>query len=134
MTAISQLPGLDAFDRMTLVACGIRTTERLLATLKEQRQRERFAMLTNLPQPALLRHANAADLMRIKGIGQQSVDLLRAAGVSTVRELRWRNAQRLHRAMIMANTRRKISEFPPALNFVVRWIEQAKRLDLLITY
>lgn len=134
MTALAQIGGVSDAERLQLRQHRILMPGRLLHALRHQRQRVHFSRRAGIDQQTLLRWANAADLMRIKGIGSQSVELLAAAGVHTVRELRWRNAPRLHRAMLEANARLKLVELPPALNFVRRWIAQARQLELLITY
>ena len=76
----------------------------------------------------------SADRMRIKGIGDGYAELIRAAGVDTVRELGYRNAKRLTAAMARANGRRKLVQFLPSEKAVQRWIEHAKKLPLKISY
>jgi predicted flap endonuclease-1-like 5' DNA nuclease len=72
--------------------------------------------------------------MRIKGVGEDYALLLQAAGVDTVKELKYRNPAKLAKAMKEANTRRKLVRVLPSDDAVVRWIEQAKKLQLKITY
>jgi len=60
--------------------------------------------------------------------------LLRAAGVRTVNELRYRNPQKLAEAMAEVNTKRKFVRVLPSVNTVARWIEDAKKLPPLIRY
>jgi hypothetical protein len=72
--------------------------------------------------------------MRIKGVGEDYAELLREAGVDTVKELGYRNPERLARAMAEANARRKLVRLLPSDRVVVRWIEHAKRLQLKIRY
>ena len=72
--------------------------------------------------------------MRIKGVGEDYADLLQAAGVDTVKELKYRNPERLAKAMAEANAKRKLVRVLPSDRAVVRWIDQAKKLPLKITY
>jgi predicted flap endonuclease-1-like 5' DNA nuclease len=72
--------------------------------------------------------------MRIKGVGADYSSLLQAAGVDTVKELKYRNPAKLARRMAEANARRKLARVLPGDRAVVRWIEQAKRIGLKITY
>jgi hypothetical protein len=72
--------------------------------------------------------------MRIKGVGEEYSSLLQAAGVDTVKELKYRNPERLAKAMREANARRKLVGVLPSDRAVVRWIEHAKKLPLKITY
>jgi hypothetical protein len=60
--------------------------------------------------------------------------LLRAVGVITVRDLKYRNPANLARSMAEANKKRKLVRFLPPEKLVVRWVEHAKKLPLKITY
>ena len=72
--------------------------------------------------------------MRIKGMGKGYVGLLRRVGVSTVRELKYRNPANLAKAMAEANKEQKLVRFLPSEKLVVRWVEHAKKLQLKIVY
>ena len=67
-------------------------------------------------------------------MGKGYVGLLREVGVSTVRELKYRNPGNLAKAMAEANKRKKLVRFLPPEKLVVRWVEHAKKLPLKITY
>ena len=82
----------------------------------------------------MLDWATAADRMRVKGVGWEYAQLLRAAGVKTVNELRFRNPERLAHRMAEANAKRKIVRVLPSVGTVSRWIENAKKLQPLIRY
>ena len=124
--------GPDVADR--LKAAGIRTTTRLLDLAKGPKERKRLAEKTGLDEKRILSWANTADRMRIKGIGSEYADLLQAAGVETVKELKYRNPQKLVEAMAEINAKRKLARVMPSPRAVVRWVEQAKRIPLKITY
>jgi hypothetical protein len=81
-----------------------------------------------------LRFANACDHLRIKGMGKGYVGLLREVGVDTVRELRYRKPENLAAKMAEVNKRKKLVRFLPPPKLVTRWIEQANKLQLKITY
>jgi hypothetical protein len=72
--------------------------------------------------------------MRIKGVGDDYAELIHAAGVKTVRDLKHRNAKRLTEAMARANRQRKLVDFLPSEKSVQRWIEDARKLPLKISY
>ena len=72
--------------------------------------------------------------MRIKGVGEDYANLLQAAGVDTVKELKYRNPARLAKAMAEANVKRKLVRVLPSDGAVVRWIEHANKLQMKITY
>jgi hypothetical protein len=75
-----------------------------------------------------------ADRMRIKGIGEEYSLLLQAAGVDTVKELKYRNPGKLAKAMAAANAKRKLTRVLPSEKMVGRWIDRAKKLQMKITY
>jgi len=123
-------PGVAA----TLKSVGIRTTGRLLEAAKNPRGRKTLSAKTGIDEKCILRWANMADRMRIKGVGEDYAELLEAAGVDTVKELKFRNPSKLAKAMADANTKRKLVRLLPSERTVVRWIEHARKLTLKITY
>ena len=82
----------------------------------------------------LLEWANVSDYMRIPGMGRAKVGLVRAAGVTTVRELALRNPSRLAESMKEVNTRRKLVRILPSEKSVEQLIAQARKLQPKITY
>src|SRR4051812_46459389 len=84
---IVDIAGIDESDIEALKATGIRTAERLLEQAKSPKGRKALAEKTGIDPGRLLDFANAADHMRIKGMGKGYIGLLRAVGVMTVREL-----------------------------------------------
>ena len=131
---ITKLDGVDDKAIELLRSAGIRTTLKLLEAAKDTRGRKSLAAQTGLDEKTLLALANAADRMRIKGLGHDYAELLRLAGVVTVRELKHRNGQRLFEAIKAANAQRRLVKTPPSQKVVGRWIEQAKKLPLKISY
>jgi hypothetical protein len=123
-------PGVAA----SFKSAGIRTTAKLLKAARDPRGRKRLAEKTGLDEKCILRSANMADRMRIKGVGEDYAVLLEAAGVDTVRELKYRNPRNLAKAMSDANTKRKLVQLLPSQKAIERWIEYAKRLELMISY
>ena len=75
-----------------------------------------------------------ADLMRISGIGSEFSELLEAAGVDTVKELRNRNAGNLAAKMAEVNEQKKLTRTVPSEKTVAGWVDQAKSMDPLITH
>jgi len=132
--SIADLQSIDPGIAAALKEAGIRTTARLLEAAKDPKGRKRLAQKTGLDEKRILRWANLADRMRIKGIGEEYAHLLEAAGVDTVKELKYRNPANLAKAMTDANTKRKLVRLLPSEKAVTRWIEHAKKLQLKITY
>ncbi len=131
---ITDISGIEADVATALKKAGIRTTARLLDSAAKPKDRKNLAEKTGLPEKSILCWANMADRMRIKGVGEDYAVLLQAAGVDTVKELKYRNPKRLAEAMAEANTKRKLVQVLPSDQAVVRWIEQAKKLQLKIKY
>lgn len=131
---ITDIEGIDADEAKTLKSVGIRTTAKLLEAAKSPKGRKQLSTKTGVDEKRILRWANMADRMRIKGVGEEYAELLRAAGVDTVKELKYRNPSKLAKAMADANAKRKLVRFLPSDKLVLRWVEHAKKLPLKITY
>jgi predicted flap endonuclease-1-like 5' DNA nuclease len=131
---IADITGIDGDAVATLKSHGIRTSAKLLEAAKNPKGRKALAEKTGINEKSLLCWANTADRMRIKGVGEEYASLLQAAGVDTVKELKYRNPGKLARAMAEANAKRKLVGVLPSDRAVVRWIEHAKKLPLKITY
>ena len=131
---ITDIAGIESEVAAKFKTVGIRTTARLLEAAKDPKGRKALAGQTGLSEKNILCWANMADRMRIKGVGEEYAELLQAAGVDTVKELKYRNPAKLAKAMAEANARRKLVRVLPSDRAVVRWIETAKKLPLKITY
>ena len=84
MTGIAKIEGIGATYKEKLATAGIKTTEKLLEAGCMAKAREKLAAKTGIPEKMLLEWVNLADLMRIKGVGEEYSDLLEEAGVDTV--------------------------------------------------
>jgi len=113
---------------------GIRTTIGLLRCAKTPRQRLKIAEKVGTDDKCVLDWVTAADRMRVKGVGWEYAELLCAAGVKTVNELKFRNPQKLVVRMTQANNRRKLVRLLPSVKVVQRWIENAQKLPPVIRY
>ncbi len=131
---ITDIEGLDAAAAAALRSVKIRSTAKLLEAAKSPNGRKILAGNTGLDEKRLLRWANMADRMRIRGVRREYAELLQAAGVDTVKELKYRNPANLAKAMADANKKRKLVRLLPSDKLVVRWIEHAKKLPLKISY
>lgn len=131
---ISKIDGVTAIAASKLKSVGIRTTEGLLEAARTMRGRKALAAKTGIGEQQLLEWANIADCMRIPGMGKAKTELLRAAGVSTLREFTHRNPARLAQTMKDANLKRQLVRTLPSEKEVGQLIEQARKLPLKITY
>jgi predicted flap endonuclease-1-like 5' DNA nuclease len=131
---ITDIDGIEADTAARLKEAGIRTTGKLLESARNPKGRRVLAEKTGLDEKKILCWANMADKMRIKGVGEEYAELLHAAGVDTVRDLKYRNPANLAKAMAAANGKRRLVRLLPSEKAVLRWIEHAKKLPLKITY
>jgi predicted RecB family nuclease len=131
---ITDIDGIDGEAATILKSVGIRSTERLLEAARTVRGRKVLAMKTGFDEKRLLCWANVADRMRVKGIRKEYAELLQAAGVDTVKELKYRNPANLAKAMSDANKKHKMVRLLPSEKVVGQWIENAKKLQLMISY
>ena len=131
---ISEIEGMTAFSASRLKSQGIRTTDALLEAARTVKGRKTLATKTGISEQQLLEWANVSDYMRIPGMGKAKVGLVRAAGVTTVRELRLRNPSRLAQNMREVNIKRKLVRVLPSEKSVEQLIAQARKLQPKITY
>jgi len=131
---ITDIDGIAGEVATTLKSVGIRSTERLLEAACTVKGRNALAGRTGFSAKQLLSWANAADRMRIRGISKEYAGLLQAAGVDTVKELKFRKPCNLAQAMSQANKIHKMVRLLPSERLVGRWIESAQKLPLKIKY
>jgi len=133
-SVVTAIDDIEADEIEALKSVHIRTTEKLLEAAKSPKGRKLLAGRTGIDEKRLLRFANIADKLRIKGMGKEYACLLCQVGVDTVKELKYRNPARLAKSMADANKKRKLVQFLPSEKLVTRWVEHAKKLPLKITY
>ena len=134
MASIDVIEGIGHKNATTLRKNGVRTTERLLKNGATRRSRKALAIRTRISERLILEWVNRADLMRVKGVGEEYSDLLEAAGVDTVKELRRRNAANLLSAMIAVNKKKRLVRRLPTESMVARWVVLANSLDPMVTH
>jgi len=131
---ITDIRAIGADTAVILKSDGIRTTVSLLRSGKTPKQRLKIAAKIGTDEKHVLDWVTAADRMRVKGVGWEYSELLRAAGVKTVKELKFRNPRKLVQALAATNTKRKLVRLLPSESTVTRWIDSAKKLPPVIRY
>ena len=131
---ILKIEGIGPVNAAKLQKVGVRTTEGLLKVAASKAGRRKLAADADISEIQILEWVNRADLMRIKGVGEEYSDLLEAAGVDTVKELRNRNPNNLHQALLDVNAAKKLVRRPPSLSAVQGWVANAKSLAPVITH
>jgi nucleotidyltransferase/DNA polymerase involved in DNA repair len=130
---ITDIRGIGPDTAAILKSEGIRTTIGLLRSARTPKQRLKLAEITGTNSERILGWVTTADRMRVRGVGAEYSELLRAVGVKTVNELKFRNPGHLVEKMSEAN-KRKLVRLLPKQKTVQRWIESAKKLPPLIRY
>lgn len=131
---IIDIEGIGDAQGAKLKAAGINTVEELLDKCAAPKGRKTLAEETGISEKLILKWANHADLFRIKGVAGQFAELLEAAGVDTVKELRHRVPANLHAKLVEVNDAKNLCNRVPSEAEVERMIEQAKTLDPVMTY
>ena len=131
---IIDIEGVGDVYAKKLTEAGINKVSELLERCAAPKGRKELAKATDIPEKMILRWTNHADLFRVKGIGPQFSELLEAAGVDTVKDLRNRKAENLHKALEETNAKKKLTRVVPPLKSVEKMIAEAKALEPKMTY
>lgn len=131
---IKDIEGIGPKYAAKLRKAGIKRTHHLLDRGASKKGRKILAGESGVDETLILKWSNMADLMRIRGVGEEYSELLEAAGVDTVKELRNRKPANLHIAMGKANGKRKLVRQLPGSAQVEKWVAQAKKLPPVMTY
>lgn len=131
MATIESIEGIGPANGKKLRAAGVQSVNALLQAGGAKSGRKALAKETGIKESMILGWVNRADLMRIKGVSTQYSDLLEAAGVDTVKELRKRKPANLAIKMKEVNDSAiakgsSIVRRPPSLSEVEKWVAQAK--------
>lgn len=131
---IIDIEGIGNVNAKKLVEAGINTVDDLLQKAKNPAGRKTLEETTGISGKSILKWANHADLMRINGVGPQFSELLEAAGVDTVKELKHRVAENLQQKLEEINNKRNLVNRVPSVSEVQKMIDQAKELPAIMEY
>ena len=134
MPSIDAIEGVGPKYATKLRKARIRTTEGLLKKGATRTGRKNIAAATGFTVEQVLGWVNRADLMRVKGIGEEYSDLLEAAGVDTVKELKNRKPGSLHAKMVAINEKKRLVRRLPTEQMVAKWIAHAMRLPAVVKH
>lgn len=131
---IIDIEGVGETYAEKLTVAGIDTVEKLLKRCASAKGRAEVAAETGISEKLILRWTNHADLFRIQGIGPQFAELLEAAGVDTVKELRHRVPANLEKRITEVNEARNLTGRVPSVKELTKMIEEAGTLEPVVTY
>jgi predicted flap endonuclease-1-like 5' DNA nuclease len=134
MAKLTVIEGIGEAYEVKLKEAEIGSIEKLLAACTTKKGRKDLAEKAEVSEKLILKWANHADLIRIKGIGGEYAELLEAAGVDTVPELSNRRADNLTAKMAEVNAKKKLVRKLPTEKMVKDWIDQAGKLDRVLNY
>ena len=129
---IIDIQGIGPVYAEKLIAVGIETVDQLLAEGASAKGRKALEEKTGIRGDLILTWVNHADLFRVKGVGPQFSELLEAAGVDTVKELR--NAANLAAKMLEVNEEKHLCKRTPVEKEIQKYIDLAKQLEPVVTY
>ena len=131
---IVDVEGIGPVYAEKLVAAGIDNTEKLLEKCSKPAGRKALEEETGISGKLILTWTNHCDLMRSDGVGPQFSELLEAAGVDTVKELKHRKPENLQPKLEEVNAEKKLVRRVPALKEVEKMIAQAAELPAVMEY
>jgi len=125
---------IPAADAEALKAAGVTTTEVLLEKAGAAKARKELAAATKLDEKKLRQYVDAADLLRVRGIGPKMVRLLGKVKVATIADLKKQNGKKLAAAMEKAKPTldADLKEKLPDQTTLTDWIAQAKKLKAVV--
>ncbi|MFV1960345.1 MAG: DUF4332 domain-containing protein [Acidimicrobiia bacterium] len=129
MARIDQVAGVDQRQATKLRKAGVRTGLALAEQASTRRGRTEVAKATGISPKDLQLWVHHADLLRVRGVGSEYAELLVAAGVDTLRDLRRRNPTALLAKVIGLNGSMRVVDRLPTESMVEGWIVAAGDLE-----
>jgi predicted flap endonuclease-1-like 5' DNA nuclease len=131
---VIDIEGIGPVLGAKLNEAGVETVGDLLTQCCDKDGRKWVAEKSGISEHQILKFANMADLYRVKGVGSEYSELLKVAGVDTIKELRHRVPENLQAKMAEVNEEKKLVRHVPSVEQVTAFIENAKTLEPKITH
>lgn len=129
MARIDQVTGVGQKAATRLRKVGVRTSKGLIEEASTRRGRTELSKSTGVSPKDLQLWVHHADLLRVRGVGAEYADLLVAAGVHTLRDLRRRNPTALVAKIIGLNGSERVVSRLPTEAMVENWIASSADLE-----
>lgn len=129
MGRIDEVAGLGVRQATRLRKAGVKTSKGLIEEASTRAGRSALSKKTGIPPRDLKSWVHHADLLRVQGVGGEYAELLVAAGVETIRDLRRRNPTALVAKVISMNGSKKVVKRLPTEAMVTGWIESATLIE-----
>jgi predicted flap endonuclease-1-like 5' DNA nuclease len=134
MTKLGSIASLDPALVKKLNSLDIMTNVTLLERGAQPEGRDEIAASAGIDQVELLKALYLMDLERVNGVSWTNATLLTAAGVTTVPDLAFRNADDLLPQLKQANTELGLLKRSPTPKVVKGWIEHARELPQVLFF
>ena len=131
---LAKLRQVPPLLKAALKARSITTCDQLLAAAGRFDDRAELARATRAAPDRLTELVRRADLSRVKGIGAVFGGMLEDLGIGDVATLARQKPGRLHERLRRHNEAGQLARRPPTAQEVTDWIDQARRLPILVTY
>jgi predicted flap endonuclease-1-like 5' DNA nuclease len=132
---IENIEGIGPSYGEKLREAGVTSVTSLLDRGCDRKGRTALSEATGIDPSLLLKWVNMADLYRVWGVGSEYAELLIISGVDNVKELRKHDPKNLIAKMVEVNlVSRKLVRLLPGLKRVRAWVQQARELDVKVTY
>lgn len=128
------LEGIGPVYKEKLNAAGVTSVEDLLEKGATPKGRAELEAATGISGALILTWVNLADLVRVKGVGEEYSELLHAAGVDTVVELSKRVPANLHAKIVETAAAKNLVRAVPSLSQVEKWVAEAKTMPRVVEY
>ena len=129
---ISDIEGIGPKLCIKLEKIGITNIDGLLKNCSTHKGRKETSLRTGIAEEKLLKWVNMIDLFRIEGLGIEFSELLEAAGVEAITELREMDPEKLHDKMIKVNSTKKFVLQVPTVGKIQEFIHNAHYLDPIV--
>ncbi len=129
---VADIEGIGPKLCIKLEKVSIKTVEDLLKSCSNAQGRREVSLKTGISEAKLLKWVNMIDLFRIDGIGIEYSELLEAAGVEAIVELRSTDAEKLHERMIKVNSSKRFVLHVPSLVDIQNYIRTAQEIHPLV--
>jgi predicted flap endonuclease-1-like 5' DNA nuclease len=132
-TVLTSIKGIGRkYTAMLRQKAGIESVEDLRETGKTPTGRAALARKTERGEEVILHWVQIADLMSIEGIGEDYSALLWEAGITAPSDLTSQKPERLRILLTKTNEEKRVAHRLPSLGQITDWIEQAKKLPILV--
>ena len=131
---IIDVEGIGPVYGEKLLAAGIKDTDALLEKCSKPAGRKALEEETGISGKLILTWTNHCDLMRINGVGPQFSELLEAAGVDTVKELKHRVPANLQAKLEEVNAEKNLVNRVPSVKEIEKMVAQAKEMEPKVEY